>query len=95
MHLTAAKRLATRVSSSDISKSKTHAILGQSHDMFASESDEEDDDLTEVLDGSTNQKRLMKNYLLAEARNFRELEALIISLDNMETLRSMGDLLNE
>jgi nuclear pore complex protein Nup107 len=95
MHLTAARMLASRVSSSDIARNKTHAILGQSMDFATLESDGENEDLTEVLDGSADNKRILKKHLLSEARSFRELEALIESLDNMETVTSMGYLLQE
>jgi nuclear pore complex protein Nup107 len=95
MHLTAARLLASRVSSSDIAKSKTPAILGVSVDFANLESEGVDEDLTEVLDGSAEQKRLLRKHLLAEAKTFRELETLIESLDNMETVTSMGDLLHE
>jgi nuclear pore complex protein Nup107 len=64
-------------------------------DFATLESDGENEDLTEVLDGSADNKRLLKKYLLSEARSFRELEALIESLDNMETVTSMGYLLQE
>lgn len=64
-------------------------------DFATLESDGENEDLTEVLDGSADNKRILKKYLLSEARSFRELEALIESLDNMETVTSMGYLLQE
>lgn len=95
MHLTAARMLATRLTSSDIARSKTRAILGQTIDFDMLESAGEDDDLTEVLDGSADEKRLMRKHLLAEAKSFRELETLILSLDNMETITSLGQLMNE
>jgi nuclear pore complex protein Nup107 len=64
-------------------------------DFATLESDGENEDLTEVLDGSADIKRILKKHLLSEARSFRELEALIESLDNMETVTSMGYLLQE
>jgi len=94
MHLTAARMLASRVSSSEIARSKTRAILGESLDFINLEAGD-DEDLTEVLDGSADQKRLMRKHLLGEAGSFRELEALIESLDNIETITSMGSLLHE
>ncbi|RDW71956.1 hypothetical protein BP5796_07990 [Coleophoma crateriformis] len=94
MHLPAARVLASRVPSSMIASSKTPAILGTSQDFIALESETEED-LTEVLDGSADQKKLLKKHLLAEARSFRELEALIELLDNMETTSSMAQLINE
>lgn len=79
----------------EIARSKTYAILGQSMDFTALELDGENEDLTEVLDGSADNKRLLRKHLLSEAKSFRELEALIESLDNMETMTSIGDLLHE
>lgn len=93
MHLTAARILASRVSSHDISRSKTYAIIGESMDCNALELNGED--LTEVLDGSADDKQFLRKHMLAEAKSFRELEALIESLDNMETVTSMGHLLHE
>lgn len=55
----------------------------------------EDEDLTEVLDGSGERKRLLKKHLLAEARSFRELETLIECLDNIETVTSMAAIMAE
>jgi nuclear pore complex protein Nup107 len=55
----------------------------------------DDEELTEVLDGSAEQKRLLRKHMLAEARNFRELESLIESLDNIETVTSVGTLMHE
>jgi nuclear pore complex protein Nup107 len=94
MHLTAARMLASRVSSQDIARSKTYAIIGESMDFVALESNE-NEDLTEVLDGSADDKKFLRKHLLAEAKSFRELEALIESLDNMETVTSMGYLVHE
>ena len=94
MHLTAARMLASRVHSAEIARSKTRAILGESVD-FVSLENGDDEDLTEVLDGSADQKRLMKKYLLAEAKSFRELEILIEHLDNIETVTSMASLMSE
>lgn len=95
MHLSAARILATRVPSAEISRSKTRTILGESRDFLALEADEDDEDLTEVLDGSADQKRLLKKHLLVEAKTYRELEALIELLDNMETTSSMSMLMQE
>jgi nuclear pore complex protein Nup107 len=86
--------LASRVSSQDIARSKTYAIIGESMDFVALESNE-NEDLTEVLDGSADDKKFLRKHLLAEAKSFRELEALIESLDNMETVTSMGYLVHE
>jgi nuclear pore complex protein Nup107 len=79
----------------EIARSKTYAILGQAMDFTALELDGENEDLTEVLDESADDKRLLRKHLLSEAKSFRELEALIESLDNMETMSSIGDLLHE
>lgn len=87
--------LASRVSSQDIARSKTYAIIGQGLDFNALESADENEDLTEVLDGSADDKKFLRKHLLAEAKSFRELEALTESLDNMETVTSMGYLLQE
>lgn len=95
MHLSAARMLASRVSSSDISKKKTRAILGRHLDFHELEHGSDDEDLTEVLDWSSDAHRLLRKHLLAEAKSFRELETLIESLDNMETIASMGELLHE
>jgi nuclear pore complex protein Nup107 len=95
MHLTAARMLASRVPSQKVALNKTYAIIGQGMDFATLESDGENEDLTEVLDGSANEKKFLRKHLLAEAKSFRELEALIESLDNMETVTSMGYLLHE
>ena len=87
--------LSKRVPSSEISKSKTISILGESVNLFATDIDLEEEDLTEVLDGSPNKKALMKQHLLDEARTYRELEILIEALDNLETLGSVQELHNE
>ena len=95
MHLTAARALSSRITSLEIARSKTRAIIGQSVGFDALGDMGEDEDLTEVLDGSANEKRLLKKYLLAEAKSFRELESLILALDNMETITSLGQLMEE
>jgi len=94
MHLNAARTLASRITSSAIAKCKTRAILGDTLDLFSLESGD-DEDLTEVLDGSGAQKRLLRKHLLAEAKSFRELETLIECLDNIETVTSMAALMVE
>jgi nuclear pore complex protein Nup107 len=95
MHLTAARALSSRITSTEIARSKTRAIIGQSVGFEGLDDMGEDEDLTEVLDGSANEKRLLKKYLLAEAKSFRELESLILALDNMETITSLGQLMEE
>jgi nuclear pore complex protein Nup107 len=94
MHLNAARCLASRVPSSDIARSKTPALLGESLDFNLLETDN-DDDLTEVLDGSANNKRLIKRYMLEQAKNFRELETLVMALDHMETISATYQVLEE
>lgn len=87
--------LASRVPSQDIARSKTYAIIGQGLDFTGLESSDENEDLTEVLDGLAEDKMFLRKHLLAEAKSFRELEALTESLDYMETVTSMGYLLQE
>ncbi|KUJ20234.1 uncharacterized protein LY89DRAFT_682004 [Mollisia scopiformis] len=94
MHLNAARKLAVRVSAAMICQIKTRAILGDSYDFESLELGD-DEDLTEVLDGSADQKRLLRKHLLDEAKNYRELENLIECLDNIETVASMECLINE
>jgi nuclear pore complex protein Nup107 len=95
MRLTAARALASKIPSVEIARSKTRAIIGQSVDFEGLEEAGEDEDLTEVLDGSANEKRLLKKLLLSEAKSYRELETLICALDNMETITSFGQLMDE
>ncbi|PVH74721.1 hypothetical protein DL98DRAFT_519060 [Cadophora sp. DSE1049] len=94
MNLSAARELAIKARGSEIAKSKTPALLGKSFD-FAELSNDREEDLTEVLDGSADEKRLLKLHLLAEAKTYRELEALIECLDNVETCSSLATLLIE
>lgn len=94
MHLNAARILASRVSSSVIARSKTQALIGETLDFTALENGDEED-ITEVLDGSAERKKLLRKHLLAEARNFRELEALSESLDYIETVSSLDCLMIE
>ena len=79
MNLLAARHLASRVSCDQIVRRKTHALLGESVGIADLEAD--DEDLTEVLDGSVDQKKPLKKYLLDETKSFRELEALIEHLE--------------
>ena len=94
MHLSAARILASRVPSSEIALSKTRAVLGESLDFIGLEM-VDDEDLTEVLDGTADKKRLMRMHLLAEAKSYRELEVFVEHLDNIETVTSMASLMNE
>jgi nuclear pore complex protein Nup107 len=82
------------VSSSDISKSKTLSILGESLDLMSLESDE-NEDFTERLDGSPEQTKLLKRHMLAEAKTFRDLELLVIVLDSLEITGNMIDTLRK
>lgn len=94
MRLPAARMLASRISSSDIARRKTHAILGQSLDFAGLEAGD-DEDPTEVLNGTAERKGLLRRHMLAEAKNFRELETLTETLDNIETISSMEILMRE
>lgn len=94
MRLNAARKLAVRVPAALICQSKTKAILGDTYDFEGLES-AEDEDLTEVLDGSADEKRALHKHLLDEAKNYRELENLIECLDNIETVSSMECLIKE
>lgn len=94
MHLNAARKLAVRVPAAVIAQAKTRAILGRNYDFEALESGE-DEDLTEVLNGSVDHKKVLRKYLLDEARTYRELECLIESLDLVETIASMECIIQE
>jgi nuclear pore complex protein Nup107 len=77
--------LARSVSSSNISLSKTHSLLGESLDITDLENEGEQEDITEQIeDNSAAQMRLLKRYLAAEAKSFRELELLIEALQYIE-----------
>lgn len=95
MHLTAARALASKIPSAEIARSKTRAIIGQSVDFDSLEDAGEDEDLTEVLDGSASEKRMLRKLLLSESKSYRELENLICALDSMETIASFGQLMDE
>ncbi|ESZ91302.1 hypothetical protein SBOR_8313 [Sclerotinia borealis F-4128] len=84
-HLFAAFTLSQRISSSKIALSKTRALLGESLDFHGLES-EDNEDLTEVLDGSADKKRYLKKYMVEQAKSFRELETLALTLDHIETV---------
>lgn len=94
MRLTAARSLASRIPSEVIAKVKTEAILGDSLDFHDLEGGD-NGDLTEVLEGTADKKRQLKQHLIAEAKSFRELENLIECLDYLETTSSMASLQNE
>lgn len=95
MKIAAARLLAARVPSSEISSSKTPALLGKSLDLNGLEIEAEEDAFTETLEGSVDKKKLLKRYMFAEAKSYQELETLIESLDNLETVNSTFDLMNE
>jgi len=67
---------------------KTRSLLGESLNFAGLEAG--DEDLTERMDGSGEQKRLLKKHLLAEAKSFRELEAFIEALDKVETISTLA-----
>jgi nuclear pore complex protein Nup107 len=87
--------LTGKVHSNDIIAHKTQALLGQRYDSFDALESETDEDLTDILDGSAVQKRQLKAYMLREAKNYRDLEALISTLDNIETANSLDTLMRE
>lgn len=85
LHLSAAVNLSQKITSSQIALSKTQALLGESLDFQGLES-EDSEDLTEVLDGFADKKRYLKKYMVDQAKSFRELETLSLTLDRMESL---------
>ncbi|QSZ30382.1 hypothetical protein DSL72_004905 [Monilinia vaccinii-corymbosi] len=85
LHLTAAIALSQKVSSSGIALSKTRALLGENLDFRGLES-QDNEDLTEVLDGSADEKRYLKKYMVEQAKSFRELETLALTLDSIESV---------
>jgi nuclear pore complex protein Nup107 len=93
MHLISAKSLMQKIPSSRIAYSKTRALIGEAVDFTSLEGEEED--MTEVLDGSADRRRLLKRHLIEQAKSFRELEALIQALDLIETVRSLEIILVE
>jgi len=83
--LAAAMELARSVSSSHISLSKTHSLLGETLDITDLENEAEQEDIAErIEENSGAQIRLLKRYLAAEAKSFRELELLIAALEYIE-----------
>ncbi|TVY83378.1 Nucleoporin [Lachnellula suecica] len=93
MHLASAKSLWERIPSSEIALRKTDALINETLDFNGLEG--EGEDVTEVLDGSADRRRRLKRHLIEEAKPFRELEALIIALDLLETVRSLQVIMNE
>lgn len=94
MHLTAARSLAGRIPSDTIARTKTPAILGDSLDFTALEA-ADDGDATEVMDGTAQRRRQLKEHLRAEAKSFRELERLVETLDYLETAASIAGIQQE
>lgn len=94
MHLTAARSLAGRIPADLIARMKTHPIIGDSCDFRTLELGE-DGDVTEYQDGTAQKRRLLKQHMLAEAKSFRELEALIEALDFLETAASLAGIQHE
>ncbi|EDO04368.1 hypothetical protein SS1G_06851 [Sclerotinia sclerotiorum 1980 UF-70] len=94
LHLSAALTLSQRIPSSEIALSKTRALLGESLDFQGLES-EENEDLTEVLDGSADKKRHLKKYMVEQAKSFRELETLALTLDRIESAWGIFFLMQE
>ncbi len=82
--LAAARELARSVSSSHIALSKTHSLLGESLDITDLDNESEQEDITEGIEDSSAQMKLLKRYLAGEAKSFRELELLIAALDYIE-----------
>lgn len=95
MRLNAARKLVEKVRSDTIAISKTRKLIGERLDFSGLEAEAEDEDMTEILDGTADQKRQLKKYLVAEAKTFRELEALIIALDGMETVAGHAVIMSE
>lgn len=94
LHLAAAYQLSQRIPSAKIALSKTRALLGESLDFSGLES-EDNEDLTEVLDGSADKKRYLKKYMMEQAKSFRELETLALTLDRIESSWGMYYLMHE
>jgi hypothetical protein len=89
--------LLLKVHSDDIVIHKTQALLGRRYNKFEDleNQNENDEDLTEILDGSAGQMRELKAYMVREARNYRDFEAFVTSLDNIETANSLYTLMDE
>ncbi|KAK6593880.1 Nucleoporin NUP84 [Botrytis cinerea] len=85
MHLSAAFTLSQRISSSEIALSKTRALLGESLDFQGLDS-EDNEDLTE---------RYLKKYMVEQAKSFRELETLALTLDRIESVWGLYYLMQE
>jgi hypothetical protein len=66
-------------------------LLGESLDLISLEADDEDEDITERLNGSAEQTKLLKRHMLAEAKSFRDLELLVVVLDSLELASNSVD----
>ncbi|KAG9246312.1 107-domain-containing protein [Calycina marina] len=95
MRLNAARKLRNKVPAVEIALCKTRKILGQELDFHGLEADGEDEDLTQVLDGTADRKRLLRKHLVTEAKTFRELETLITALDRLEDIGGTAQVLAE
>jgi len=82
MRLKSAAILASRVSSDRIARHKTRALLGESMGLDGLLSD--DEDVTEIMDGSGDLKRRVRQHMFDEAKSFRELEVLTEHLANID-----------
>ena len=82
--LAAARELAQAVPSSEISLSKTRALIGESLDLNSLEAEGFEEDITERIEDPAGSTRFLKRHLVAEARSFRDLEMLAGALDYLE-----------
>lgn len=87
--------LALKMHSSEIARQKTPAILGESIDLDTMRADCEDEDLSEAIEGKPDEKKLLKRHMLAEAKNYTELETLAEVLDSLEDFSGIVVLLQE
>lgn len=94
VRLNAARTMGINVEYKRIVKAKTRAILGETYDAAGLENEDEED-VTEVLDGTADGKRHLKKYMVAQAKSFRELESLVDCLDYLETCASLRVVLSE
>jgi nuclear pore complex protein Nup107 len=76
--------LSQAISSSEISLSKTRALVGESLDLHSLETEGYEEDITERIEDPAGSMRLLKRHLVAEAKSFRDLEMLVGALDCLE-----------
>jgi nuclear pore complex protein Nup107 len=93
LRLKAARVLRLQVPSDEIARSKTVDLLGEEYDLAGLEIDVEEEDITERIDGSAEQSRLLKRHMVAEAKSFSELELLIEALDLLEEISGCMEIL--